>query len=270
MLTNRVEGGLKRGPSGFISGAAAVLWGLRKMLSDSEMRKLAVLPLLVTGVAYLGLFLGFVFFAGDVLEKFWSQPAECVWKWEPDGVWSGIKIFFGFVGCELWHLLWYVALLGFLLAFTVILALLFATIAEAVGGAFYDKMAIKLLTERGISYKEPSLIAGTVPDLFRSFLFLIPAAFCGLVGIFFPPLSVLGGAIAWLGFASSAINPALLLTGRGLFARVRYVFRYTLAMLGIGGVIGVSMLVPFLGLFMIPASIVGATQLFINTPDRDT
>ena len=268
MLTSRVQAGLRGGLSGFISGAASVFWGLKRMLGDPEMRKLAMLPLLITGVAYLGLFAGVVFFAGDVLERFWPQPSECVWAWDPDGVWAGVKIIASFVWCEFFHLLWYLALLGFLLAFTVILALLFATIAEAVGGPFYDKMAIKQLTEHHIAYKEPGLIEGTVPDLFRSFLFLIPAAIFGVIGIFFPPMSILGGIVAWLGFASSAINPALLLTGKGLAARLNYVFRYFLAMLGIGGVVGLSMLIPFLGLFMIPASIVGATELYARSPDR--
>lgn len=240
-----LSGGLKKGLGGFFVGAYSVLWGLKRIARDRELRKLTLLPMLITVVLYVGMVAGVVVFSDELFSKLWQRP-EAGWM----------------------VALWYVAFVGMIIATIGLLVLLFATIAEAVGGPFYDKMAIRVLGEHQIDTKEPGLIEGTVPDLIRSLMFLFPAVFCwvlGLIPVIGLPFVVLGAVIAWLGFASTAINPALLVTGNGLGARIRYVFRFFLSMLGIGGVVSLSMLVPLIGLIAIPASIVGATELYANS-----
>jgi uncharacterized protein involved in cysteine biosynthesis len=242
--SNLVNGGLKRGLGGFVVGAYSVFWGLSRILRDKSLRKLATVPLLLTILLY-GVMLALMFvFADDLLEKLWQRP-------------------------EGWLVIvWWIVLALSLVATIGVLVLLFAAIAEAVGGPFYDKMAVRVLSDHSISGREPGFIAGTVPDLFRSLLFLLPAGVCWLIGLI-PvvgiPFVALGAVIAWIGFASAAINPALMVTGHTLGDRMRFVFRFFLSMAGIGAVVSLAMLVPFLGLAAIPASIVGATELYANT-----
>ena len=165
---------------------------------------------------------------------------------------------------------WLIALFGFAVGLLALMILLFTTVAEAVGGPFYDKMAIHVLDRHAVSSREPGLIEGTVPDILRSLLFVIPAGVCWLLG-FIPVVGiafwVLGGAIVWLGFASASVNPSLMVTGHKLGGRVSFVFRFPFTMLGMGGVIALSMLVPLIGLIAIPSSIVGASELVARSGD---
>ncbi len=237
--------GWRTGLGGMFAGVYAVLWGLQRILRDGGLRKLAVLPLALTLFLYAGLVAVVLVFAGDLLDVLWQRPE------------SGWLI-----------AVWWVVLVGSIIATLGVLVLLFATIAEAAGGPFYDKMAMRVLEAHAIETREPGLIEGTLPDLLRSLLFLLPAVFCwllGLVPVIGIPFVALGAVIAWIGFASAAINPALIVTGHPLGSRMRFVFRYFFSMLGIGAVVSLSMLVPFLGLVSIPASIVGATELYANT-----
>lgn len=241
-----VRRGLKPGIGGFFTGVGAVFWGLGQITGDPRLRRLAVVPLLLTTFLYL------VLMAAAV----WQGPAVVQWVFDSlhlsrDVWWQAI-------------LFWIAVTVGFL-GLLVLLALLFSTVAEAVGGPFYDKMAIRLLDGHGIRTREPGLVEGTVPDIIRSLLFVIPAAVCWPLG-FIPGVGVgfwvLGGVVVWLGFASAAVNPALMVTGHALGARVGFVFRYFATMLGLGGVVALAMLVPLLGLIAIPSSIVGASELF--------
>ena len=244
-----VRRGLKPGLGGLFTGAGAVFWGLSRVMSDARLRRLALVPLFLTGVLY------FVLLALSV----WRGPAVVEW------IWGTLDW-----GREAWwqaFLFWAVVVAG-VLGLLVLLILLFSTVAEAIGGPFYDRMASHVLVDHGISTREPGLIEGTVPDLIRSLLFMVPAALCWILG-FIPVVGVVfwvaGGAIVWLGFASAAINPALIVTGNGLGARVSFVFRFFFTMLGLGGVVAFSMLVPIVGLLAIPASVVGATELFARS-----
>ncbi len=239
-----ISGGWRSGLGGMFIGAYAVFWGLLRILRDERLRKLALLPLLLTFVLYSGLIVSLVLFGEDLFGKIWQPP-------------------------EGWMLIvWWMTFLLTMVAAIGVMVLLFASIAEAVGGPFYDKMAIRILDAHSVATKEPPWFAGTLPDLLRSLLFLLPAVVCSLIGlvpVIGIPFVALGGAIASIGFASAAINPALMVTGHTLGDRMRFVFRHPLAMLGMGAVVSLSMLVPFLGLASIPASIVGATELYANT-----
>ncbi len=249
-----IRRGIKPGIAGFFTGAGSVLWGLSRILGDARLRVLAVVPLLLTGVLYLVL----------AAVAFWQGPSVLDW----------VRGSLGLSEDVWWQatLLW-IAVIFAVLGLLVLMALLFTTVAEAVGGPFYDKMAMHILRGHSIDTREPGLIEGTVPDLIRSILFVIPAVICwflGLIPVIGIAFWVLGAVVVSLGFASAAINPALIVTGRGLGARVGFVFEYFFTMLGIGGVVAVSMLVPLVGLAAIPCAIVGATELFARARVQDT
>jgi CysZ protein len=243
--SNLISGGWRTGIGGIFVGAYSVFWGLSRIMRDGALRRLAILPLLLTAFLYAGMLAVLVVFGDDLFGKIWERPEEG------------------------WLLIvWWAALVLSIVATIAVMVLLFAAIAEAIGGPFYDKMASRILREHSISTREPGLIEGTVPDLLRSLIYLIPAIVCwllGLIPVVGVPFVAIGTGITWIGFATSAVNPALAVTGHKLGDRMRYVFRYFFAMLGMGAVVALSMLVPFLGLASIPASIVGATELYANT-----
>lgn len=236
---------MPNGVSGFFSGAFAVFRGAGKIFADAELRKLTIVPLLITGALYFVLLILAVFFADDVLARLWPQPPEGALRY-----------------------LWYVLLPFVFVAMLAPFALLFSSIAEAIGGPFYDRMALRVLSEYSISGREPGLIRGTVPDFFRSLTLAAIGGACALlalipvVGIAF---AVIGGVLTCIGFAWSAVNSALMVTGLGLRARIAFVAGSFMAMAGIGAVVMASLLVPFLGLLALPSAVVGATDLYARS-----
>lgn len=233
--------GPRQGPLGIFVGAYAVLFGLMRLMDRPALRKLMVVPLMLTGVLYLGALVGVVTLGDDLLGLFWAQP---------DNPWMLTLWWFGAI------LLMAVSLLT--------LALLFTTVAELVGGPYFDKMAVRVLHDHQIATREPGMFEGFVPDLLRSLAFPVGVLVFGLFGLI-PVIGLLfvivGTGIAWLGFASAAINPALAVTEHSVGQRVAWLRQNFMTSLGMGGVVAASMLVPFLGLLAIPASIVGAAEL---------
>lgn len=230
------------GPAAFFTGAGAVFVGLRLIARDRNLRKLTAVPVVLTALLYLGLVGAAFFWADDALGLLWAQP---------DVTWL----------VPLWYLAWFAGIATFFL----LAILLFSTVAEIVGGPFYERMAARILEERGLTVEPPTLLDGTVLDVVRSLMFVVPAACLALIGLI-PgiglPFAVLGATLAWLGLGSGAVNPSLLVTGHRFGARVSYVWRHFFVVLGLGGVVALSVPIPFLPLISIPCSIAGAADLY--------
>ncbi|MEK7865602.1 MAG: EI24 domain-containing protein [Planctomycetota bacterium] len=236
---------LPKGIGGFVSGVASVPRGINRLLSDAPLRKLAMIPLLITTVLYIAAIVALFVWGADLLDWAWPKPSDGWLKW-----------------------LWYVVLPLGIILIVIVIALLFSTVAEAVGGPFYDKMAMRVLEGEGISTRDPGLFRGTIPDMFRSLLFVAAAVGFGVLS-FIPviglPFAILGTSIAWVGLAAAAVNPALLVTGYGIGGRLRYFLRSYSALAGMGVAIGVVLLVPLAGLIAIPGSVVGASALYARS-----
>ncbi|MEO1337621.1 MAG: EI24 domain-containing protein, partial [Myxococcota bacterium] len=108
--------------AGFIPGARSVFTGLRLIAADAELRKLTVVPVALTAVLYIAVIALVGVFADDALGWLWPRPGS---SWL----------------IPLWYLAWVAGFVAFLL----IAALLFSTVAEAVGGPFYERMATRIL-----------------------------------------------------------------------------------------------------------------------------
>lgn len=236
---------LGSGLGGFASGVGAVFAGLSRLLRESRMRRLALVPMAMSVVAYLGAIVSLAIFSDDILGLAWAQPAE---------------------GWLLYA--WYVLVPIVFLAATVVLLLLFLTVANLVAGPFWEKMALLVLKDYGVPAKDAGLVKGTVFELVRGLCFFFPAVICALIG-FIPvvglPFTIMGTAAVWLGFASWAINPTLIATGHSLKQQLGYVFVSPMVMAGVGTVIGLSLLVPVLGLVSLPSAMIGVTELYAKT-----
>ncbi len=233
---------LTPGIRGFVVGATSVLLGARRIAADRALRRLLLIPLVLTSLAYLGLVAGGVYLVPRVLAGLWEKP---------EGVLLG--------------LLWIGVAVLVVVALLAALALVFTTVVETLGGPFYDKMVAHVLSAHAIHVEEPGFFDSTVPDLVRAVVLLVPTALFGFLGIFFAPFAFVATFVASIGFASAAINPSLLVTGHDLGARMRYVFRSFGAMLGLGGMMTLSMMVPFLAVVSIPSAMVGVAELYAKS-----
>lgn len=234
--------GPRSGPLGFLVGAYAVVWGADRIASDPGLRRLAIWPLALTVTLYLVFLTLVTMFAGDLVVSVLPEV--------PDGFWG--------------TLVWWVVTILLLGVTFLVLVLLFSTVAEAIGGAFYDRMAIRILHGHNIATREPGFIESTFPDLLRSLMFVFATmvfAVLGLIPVIGIVFVVLATGVAWLGFASAAVNPSLLVTEHNLSDRLEWLRTHLSTSLGIGAVVAAAMLVPLLGLLAIPASIVGAAEL---------
>ena len=229
------------GWKGFLGGIFAVLKGAGRLLSDPELRKLALLPVLVTGILYL-LFVGLAaFFHSDLLALLWSRPDD-------------------------WLLyLWYAASVLVFLGMIVLLALVFLPIASVIAGPFYEKIALAVLRRRAIEGRQGGLREGMVSALARVLVFAVPAMFFAVlalipyVGLPFVPIATTFG---WLGLAAETSEPTLVAANLPLKGRLRVAFSCFFPMMGAGMMVGLSLLVPLLPLLSIPAAIVGFAELY--------
>ncbi len=219
--------------------------GARRIISDVELRRLAAVPLAIATVLYLAFASTIIYFSADILQLVWKRP---------DHGWL----------VAVWWILIPVVIVSLIIA----MGLLFSTIVEVIGGPFFDRMAIRILEDHGIRAIDPGFVRGSLPDLLRSLIFLSTATTLWLLGLLPAvglPFAALGMLVSNLGLASSAINPALTVTGVGVRARLRFAFDSFMAMAGMGTVIGFSLMVPLAGLVSIPCAVVGASELYART-----
>lgn len=234
---------LGTGVGGFFAGALSVFRGLRRLAEDRALRRLAVVPVLVTAVLYLLAACAALLYVKDLLAMIWARPS------------SG-------AGLLIWNLLLPVVLL----CLFAVMALLFTTVADLIGGPFYDRMAIRVLREHQISADDPGFLRGTAVSVAGGLAYLAAAATCGLLSLLpgvGPVFFVAGAVVAALGFATSALGPTLGSTGVPFRTRLTYFRSSFSSMVGIGAVIGAALLVlPLLGLVFIPAGVIGAAELY--------
>lgn len=233
---------LARGATAFFVGVGTVLSGFGRIVRDRRLRGLAVTPVAITMVCYLLVAVTAGVFTPDLLDSIWARPAD---------------------GWMVW--VWYVLVPIIFLALLVVVSLVFVSLAGVVAGPFYEKMVTVVLAEHGRTAEDVGLVKGTGYELVRAVVYVVPAVVCTLIGLV-PgiglPFVVAGTAIGWVGLASTALNPALIATGAPLGEQLRYPWRSMAAMLGVGAVVGLSLMVPLLGLISIPSAVVGTTDLY--------
>lgn len=231
-----------RGLAGFVAGAAAVLKGARRVLTDPEMRAASLVPWLLTGLIYVLALAGLSFGSGPLLEGLWAQPEA--------------------IG---WLILWWLVRMVVVLVLFAVLLVLFSVVAEAVAGPFLERMMIKELARWGVEVTPSSFWQGTVLELFRALglailaLVLLAASWVPTVG---PAFTVLGTVCAWYAFGSGAWSAVLVLEGRSFRDRMGWIWEHRMVVLGLGAVSSLAMMVPLLGWLVLPASHVGATEMF--------
>jgi CysZ protein len=233
---------LGSGPRGFFTGIGAVLKGLSRLVREKSLRGLAVAPLLIAIITYVMALVFSGVYVDDLVSTLWAKPE------------AGYMLY-----------VWYVLVPVVYVALVAVLALMFVSFAGVISGPFYEKMVNQVLSDHGIKSSDPGIIKGTMYEISRSLVFVVPAMLCALMGLI-PvvgvPFIIAGTLIGWLGLASMAMNPTLVATKHSLRQQIRFPVQSLGVMLGVGLVLGVSVVVPVLGLLVLPSAVIGVADLY--------
>ncbi len=224
----------------FTAGIGAVLRGAARLAREPQLRRLAVAPVLLTlAITVLGL-VGAALTVDDAVAALWAPPA-------------------GRVAHAAWALV--VVLVFVVLALLVVL--LFVGLATAVAGPFHERLALAVLSSLGVVRRDVGLVHGLAVDLAWALTFTAPAGTLGMIALV-PgvglPFALGSVTIAAVGLASAATGPAVAALGGGYRRRWVVLWRHFRFVAGAALVVAVAVFVPFLGLLVVPAAVVGLTE----------
>jgi CysZ protein len=222
------------------SAALAPLSGAKRLLGDRKLAGLAALPVLVTLISYSAVIAVAALTADDLVGVLWAKPAGA------------------------WLILWYLVVAVLFFAELLVLRGIFFTVTGIVAGPLYEKVAKRVLIDRGLGPVETGVLDGLKSTLWRFLLFVLPSIGFGLLGLIpgvglvvFLPLSLTFSAFA---FASEVLEAPLALLGLKAGERLRFVLTNKLACWALGVVLALALYVPFLVLLAMPAAIVGLSE----------
>lgn len=230
------------GAGGFLRGVADVLAGFAVLFREPAQRRRAAVPILLTLLAYGGALAGVLFGAEPLLQMMWSEPAAG-WSLERVG--------------------WVLVRWGLALGLFVGLCFLFTAVLEIIAGPFFDAMAKLELERRDVPRGDPGIWDGTVLEAVRAILMALPLilfAAAALIPALTVPAGLIGTGWAWFGLGAGAMNPSLVQTGRPMRARLAFARAHFGWVLGLGALIGLSLLVPVIGWIALPAGVIGAAR----------
>jgi CysZ protein len=242
---------VKRAALGFFAGVRAVLGGVGFVVSRPSVWPLAAVPVLVAMVVFGGLLFGVAYVADHVAGSLASTSAG-----------------FGFSTAEYWgvHLaLWIV---GVVVSFVLAMSL-----AQPLSGPALEAIARRQeLALGGKAWPNQPFLRG----IGRSIGVTVTALAIGLpvlgvlslITLMFPPLSVvtvpLKFLVTGLLAAYDLLDYPFSVRGRGVGERIVFVREQVWAVLGFGVTIAALLLIPLVGLFILPFGVAGATRLLVE------
>lgn len=232
---------------GFAHGAGFLFRGLKMWRQRPGLMLLGLIPALVVLFVLIGLLIAVVFLADDLIE--WATPFADDWS----DLWQGVLR----IG------LYVAVILGSMFLSVVT----FTGLTLAVGDPFYEKI-----------WKETELmLGGVVPDkgvgwlrgardgiglILLGIATTVAVFVTGLVPVIGPVIGpVLGLVVAGRLLAGELVSRALEARGMDRAAQKELLADHRSAMLGFGVVVQVCFFIPFGGVLMMPAAVVGSTML---------
>lgn len=232
----------------FSSGLSFHGKGVRFGFRHPKLLGLAVLPFLMTLVLYIFAFHLFTLYAEALLQMIWSVDPE------------GSSRYVGWLYWIYMHVVKY-------LLYAVVLVIMFYTfivLSNILASPFYDHIATKY--EQDYARKEGSdrksgsesgkSILGIIKEELKkaAFMLCIP-----LILMFIPVIGgFLGFIVAALFVAWDYVDFSLSRDHPLLKERLRRLWRHKFSLIGFG----FPLVIPFLGLFLLPFAILGATRLY--------
>lgn len=241
----------------FMLGLSAPFAGLHRLIFDSRLRALAVIPLLIALIAgtiftVLGIY-GLTFAIGAL-----ANQLAVFWALDPGGFWMLVVTV----------LLWPPGLL--VMGVGVYMAI------RLIAAPFYSYLAEKTLVKLGTRQDRPFVLGEWFWISLRMlFVSLVKSLIFGLAGLilfffsFIPGLNILAtlGFVHMLAFDISDYGFEAL--EWPLSRRFRHVRQHLATYSGLACGLGLAMLIPGLNLVLLPASVVGASETLHRTLARD-
>jgi uncharacterized protein involved in cysteine biosynthesis len=237
---------------GFFDGVAAFFGGLGFIVGRPSIWALAAFPALVATVLFFGLG-ALAIWAGSTL----AHHA----LWDPgDGAWTTAGI---------WALRVIFWLVGIVVSFLVAISL-----AQPLSGFALDAIARRQeLALGGRVWPDQPFVGSAFRSLrvtFTALLVSLPIlGILTLITVAFPPASVvtipLKFVVTGLTVAYDFLDYPLGLRGAGVRSRMGFIRAHFPAVLGFGVAAALVLLVPGVGLFLLPFGVAGATRMVIAT-----
>jgi uncharacterized protein involved in cysteine biosynthesis len=233
---------------GFFDGVAAFFGGVRFVVTRPSVWGWALIPTALATILFFGL-AGLAVWGG-------SDLADRVFASTSSGVWATA----GTVAVRI--VLW---LVGIVLAFLVALSL-----AQPLSGFALDAIARRQAAELGLpSWPDQPFVVSALRSLRVSLSALVISlpilALLSIVTLLVPPASVvtipLKFLVTGLAVAFDFLDYPLSLRGEGVRSRLSFVRRHFLATLGFGTAAALLLLIPGVGLVLLPLGVAGATRL---------
>lgn len=237
---------------GFFDGVVSVFGGLAFIVGRPAMWGWAAVPILVATLLFLGLGTAAVWGGSALAEHLLASPADAARGWTSVGIWA-LRIVFWLVG----------VVLAFLLSIS---------LAQPLAGFALDAIARR--QERalgGREWPEQPVVASALRSARVTFVALAMSlpilAVLTLITVVVPPASVvtipLKFVVTGLTVAYDFLDYPLGLRGSGVRARGTFVREHFAAVLGFGLASALLLLIPGVGLLLLPAGVAGATRLVV-------
>lgn len=230
----------------FSQGLGFHVRGVRFGLKHPGLLGLAVLPFLMTLVLYIFAFHLFTLYAEELLKTIWSMDPETSSRYVGWLYWIYIHI--------LKYFLYLVAL--------VVMFYTFIILSNILASPFYDRIATKYERNHGTNRRsadqtdrDRGILSVMKEELKKAvFMLIIP-----LVLLFVPIIGgVLGFLVAAVFVAWDYVDFSLSRDHPALKDRLRRLWRHKSILVGFG----FPLVIPFLGLILLPFAILGSTLLY--------
>lgn len=248
MIARRAQEAKAGKPLGFFDGVSALIGGIGFIVGRPSMWGWAIIPVLVATVLFFGLGALAIWGATEL-----SHRA----LWDPgDGAWTTASI---------WLLRAVLYLVGLVLSFLVAVSF-----AQPLSGFALDAIARR--QEQALSgrtWPDQPFIASALRSLrvtFTALAISLPIlALLTVITLLAPPASVvtvpLKFLVTGLAVAYDFLDYPLGLRGVGVRERVGYIRAHFSAVLGFGIAAAVVLLIPGVGLFLLPFGVAGAARM---------
>lgn len=234
----------------FFNGFDFILRGRRHLSAMPELKKWAVMPLVID-VLVLGL--AIYFGLGAV--------KDLVYQLSVFALGSATSGYFDFLYYPLLVLFW---LIAFIMCFYFVYVL-----ASVVASPFNSVLAEKILISKGVIKSEPSHLMSMIKVSVQMLVVSLKrAAFLLVVGLvlfvlsFIPGLNLLAAFSVFVLLAFDSMDYAFEASKMSLNARIEFFKKNFVEFCGMGAFVGLTAFIPGLTLLLMPLAVVGAAELF--------
>ena len=251
--------------AGFFVGLQSAFDGIRMLLDNKPLMKIAAIPIAINAVLYLVLIILFGIYFDSLRDMIWNYPA--------------IEAWYDYLLVALWYvfnmLFFVVALLVFLIGFLLTGNILAAPFNDEIAGRTLVLLSGKALpeTDGGIGAILAEAGRTVVQELKKIALYLllqIPTLLLLLIPVAGSVLSTAWGLyITWWFFSLDYLDYPMTRLGMVWADKRAWVAKHRAMSLGFGAAVSAMLFIPFLNLLALPACVVAATVLYHRVESQE-